>query len=118
MPNKSAALEKEMKVRSAKPNKWLRFYRCIPLYLMFLPGAIYLLINNYIPMAGIIVAFKKYNARLGIWKSPFCGLANFEFLFASSDAWTITRNTLLYNLAFIVLKLFLIRKIIRILIKN
>ena len=54
-------------------------------------------------MAGIIVAFKKYNARLGIWKSPFCGLANFEFLFASSDAWTITRNTLLYNLAFIVL---------------
>lgn len=39
MPNKSAALEKEMKVRSAKPNKWLRFYRCIPLYLMFLPGA-------------------------------------------------------------------------------
>ena len=103
MPNKSAALEKEMKVRSAKPNKWLRFYRCIPLYLMFLPGAIYLLINNYIPMAGIIVAFKKYNARLGIWKSPFCGLANFEFLFASSDAWTITRNTLLYNLAFIVL---------------
>ena len=43
MPNKSAALEKEMKVRSAKPNKWLRFYRCIPLYLMFLPGALYLL---------------------------------------------------------------------------
>ena len=38
MPNKSAALEKEMKVRSAKPNKWLRFYRCIPLYLMFLAG--------------------------------------------------------------------------------
>ena len=47
--------------------------RYLPLYLMFLPGAIYLLINNYIPMAGIIVAFKKYNARLGIWKSPFCG---------------------------------------------
>ena len=68
--------------------------RYLPLYLMFLPGAIYLLINNYIPMAGIIVAFKKYNARLGIWKSPFCGLANFEFLFKSPDAWVITRNTI------------------------
>lgn len=84
-------------------SKAAKFKRYLPLYLMFLPGAIYLLINNYIPMAGIIVAFKKYNARLGIWKSPFCGLANFEFLFASSDACTITRNTLLYNLAFIVL---------------
>ena len=77
--------------------------RCLPLYLMFLPGAIYLLINNYIPMAGIIVAFKKYNARLGIWKSPFCGLANFEFLFKSPDAWVITRNTILYNVVFIAL---------------
>ena len=77
--------------------------RYLPLYLMFLPGAIYLLINNYIPMAGIIVAFKKYNARLGIWKSPFCGLANFEFLFKSPDAWGITRNTILYNVVFIAL---------------
>ena len=77
--------------------------RYLPLYLMFLPGAIYLLINNYIPMAGIIVAFKKYNARLGIWKSPFCGLANFEFLFKSPDAWVITRNTILYNVVFIAL---------------
>ena len=77
--------------------------RYLPLYPMFLPGAIYLLINNYIPMAGIIVAFKKYNARLGIWKSPFCGLANFEFLFKSPDAWVITRNTILYNVVFIAL---------------
>ena len=53
---------------------------------MFLPGAIYLLINNYIPMTGIIVAFKNYNARAGIWGSPWAGLKNFEFLFASSDA--------------------------------
>ena len=38
-----------------------------PLYLMLLPGLIYIFINNYIPMAGIVVAFKKYSARLGIW---------------------------------------------------
>ena len=98
-----ASLKKAHASSGSSHSKSAKFKRYLPLYLMFLPGAIYLLINNYIPMAGIIVAFKKYNARLGIWKSPFCGLANFEFLFASSDAWTITRNTLLYNLAFIVL---------------
>lgn len=77
--------------------------RYLPLYLMFLPGGIYLFINNYIPMAGIIVAFKNYNARQGIWRSAFCGLKNFEFLFATPDAVVITRNTILYNLVFIIL---------------
>lgn len=80
-----------------------KYKRFIPLYLMFLPGAIYLFINNYIPMAGLVIAFKKYNVRLGMWKSPFTGLDNFQFLFASGDAMTITRNTILYNLVFIVL---------------
>ena len=70
---------------------------------MFLPGALYLFINNYIPMGGIIVAFKNYNARAGILGSPWAGLQNFRFLFATPDAWVITRNTILYNLAFIIL---------------
>lgn len=77
--------------------------RYLPLYLMFLPGAIYLLINNYIPMAGIVVAFKKYNVRTGIWGSPWAGFSNFKFLFNGNDAWTITRNTILYNVGFIFL---------------
>lgn len=84
-------------------SKLAKFRRYLPLYLMFLPGAVYLLINNYIPMAGIIVAFKKYNVRDGLWGSPFNGLENFKFLFATPDAWVITRNTILYNVAFIVL---------------
>ena len=103
MPNKSAALEKEMKVRSAKPNKWLRFYRCIPLYLMFLPGALYLLMDKYIPMSGLIIAFKKVNWRKGIFASDWVGFSNFTYLFKTKDAFNITRNTLLYNLCFIVL---------------
>ena len=103
MPNKSAALEKEMKVRSAKPNKWLRFYRCIPLYLMFLPGALYLLMDKYIPMSGLIIAFKKVNWRKGILASDWVGFSNFTYLFKTKDAFNITRNTLLYNLCFIVL---------------
>lgn len=74
-----------------------------PLYLMFVPGFIYLFINCYIPMFGIQIAFRKYNARDGIYGSPFCGLDNFKFLFQTTDAWIMTRNTLLYNLAFIIL---------------
>ena len=82
------------------PVKILRYW---PAYLMLLPGFVYLLINNYIPMAGIVIAFKNFNYQLGMWKSPWTGFSNFEFLFRTSDAWLITRNTLLYNLTFIVL---------------
>lgn len=70
---------------------------------MLIPGCIYIFINNYIPMSGLIIAFKKINYRVGIWKSPWVGLKNFEFLFKTNEAWTITRNTIVYNLTFIVL---------------
>ena len=76
--------------------------RCMPIYLMALPGLIYLFINNYMPLPGLVLAFKNYNARKGIWGSPWAGLSNFKYLFATSDAFIITRNTILYNLAFIV----------------
>ncbi|RXZ82905.1 sugar ABC transporter permease [Paenibacillaceae bacterium] len=85
----------------------IRWRRFIPLYLMLLPGTIYIFINNYIPMAGIIVAFKRFNFQKGIWGSPFAGLDNFKFLFQTNAAWTITRNTIGYNLAFIVLGTFI-----------
>lgn len=74
----------------------------IPLYIMMLPGLAYLFINNYIPMAGIVVAFKKYNVNDGIFGSPWSGMANFEYLFSTNDAQIIIRNTLLYNVAFII----------------
>lgn len=83
--------------------KKINWKRMMPFYIMMLPGMVYLIVNNYIPMFGIIIAFKKLNFRKGILGSDWCGLQNFEYLFSSSDAWTITRNTLLYNLAFIVL---------------
>lgn len=75
----------------------------MPMYLMLLPGIIYLLINNYLPMTGIVMAFKKYNFKDGIYGSPNVGFDNFKFLFQTKDAWIITRNTLAYNLVFIVL---------------
>lgn len=68
-----------------------------------LPGIIYLIINNYMPMAGIFLAFKNYSLAKGPFKSPWCGFQNFEFLFKTKDAWIMTRNTILYNVAFIIL---------------
>ena len=70
---------------------------------MVLPAGLYLIINNYFPMVGMFIAFKTVDYRVGILNSPWCGVDNFKFLFSTSDAWVITRNTLLYNLAFIVL---------------
>ena len=85
-----------------KPEKYT-FRRSVPIYLMLLPGLAYLIINNYLPMAGIVVAFKKLNFKLGIFGSPWNGLDNFKFLFASGSVGTMLRNTICYNLAFIVL---------------
>jgi putative aldouronate transport system permease protein len=80
-----------------------RYKRYIPLFLMMIPGALYLLVNNYIPMFGLFIAFKSIDFQLGFFKSPWVGLENFKYLFASSNAFIITRNTLLYNIAFIVI---------------
>lgn len=74
-----------------------------PLYLMMVPGLAYLLINNYLPLAGLQLAFKKFKYALGIWKSDFNNFKNFTYLFKSSDAWIIIRNTVGYNLVFILL---------------
>lgn len=74
-----------------------------PLYLMMVPGLAYLLINNYMPLAGLQLAFKKFKYALGIWKSDFNNFKNFTYLFKSSDAWIIIRNTVGYNLVFILL---------------
>lgn len=75
--------------------------RYIPVYLMALPGIIYLFINNYMPLPGLVLAFKKYSTKKGIWGSPWIGFKNFKYLFKTQDAWIITRNTLGYNILFI-----------------
>ncbi|MCR2823312.1 ABC transporter permease [Lederbergia panacisoli] len=70
---------------------------------MMLPGLIYLLINNYLPMFGLIIAFKDVNYATGIFASDWVGFENFKYLFGTRDAFIITRNTILYNGLFIVL---------------
>lgn len=73
------------------------------LVLMALPGLLYLFINNYLPMFGVVIAFKDYNFMKGITGSDWVGFKNFEYLFKTKDAYIITRNTILYNGAFIIL---------------
>jgi putative aldouronate transport system permease protein len=94
-----------------KPNRrrkriaWIKKWS--PLFIMMIPGLGYLIINNYVPMLGLVMAFKNMDFRLGILASPWAGFDNFRFLFATRDAWIITRNTVLYNFAFIVVNLIL-----------
>lgn len=77
------------------------------LLLMLLPAVILVFIFNYIPMAGTVIAFKKYNYQLGIFGSEWVGLKNFQFFFKSGKAAMVTRNTALYNIAFILTSTFL-----------
>ena len=81
----------------------LHFSRYWMLHLMAFPALLYLLIFHYAPMFGLVMAFQDFNIAKGYFGSDFVGLKNFEFLFATQDAWNITRNTVLYNVVFIVL---------------
>lgn len=90
---------------SVKRKAVKRILKYSPLYLMMLPGVVYLLINNYLPMFGLVIAFKDIDFAKGILRSDWVGLQNFKFLFQTSDAFIITRNTLLYNIAFIIIGL-------------
>lgn len=72
------------------------------LVLMILPVVLYVIIFSYLPMSGIVLAFKQFDYSLGIFGSPWCGFGNFKFFFISGQAARVIRNTVLYNIAFIV----------------
>lgn len=95
------------KIRTDRKNRLASFGKEVrknrALFAMSLPALILTLMFAYVPMFGILIAFKKVNMRDGILFSPWCGLDNFHMLFTSDDVWTVTRNTLGYNLFFIFL---------------
>lgn len=95
MKNKEKDIGKRVKDRE---NRQLLF--------LMIPGALLLLIFNYAPFLGIYMAFVDYKPNMGIYNSPFVGLKNFEFFFTSKDAVRIIRNTLGYNLIFLIVDLF------------
>lgn len=98
---------KELNVQAITEKKtntrMLKMKRYLPLFIMMTPGIVYLLINNYLPMFGLVIAFKDINYAKGIFASDWIGFKNFEYLFSTRDAFVITRNTILYNGGFIIL---------------
>ena len=95
-------------MQTKKKNGFLKKLHKYRVYLLMLsPAVIYTLIFAYYPMTGVVMAFKKYNYAGGIWGSPWNGLDNFAFFFKSGQAGLVTRNTVLYNLAFILIGTFI-----------
>ncbi len=97
--SKTAALAAPKKKRTFIQN----VIRYRVLILMCLPAVLFFFFFNYVPLPGIYVAFVNFNYRGGIFGSPFVGMKNFEFLAQSGKLLELTKNTVLYNIAFIVL---------------
>ena len=70
------------------------FKKNLPLTLMALPALIVMFLFRYLPMSGLLLAFKRFSVRKGIFGSDWVWLDNFKFLFETTDAWVITRNTI------------------------
>ncbi len=83
--------------------EWKHLRKNRELVFLSLPGFVYKLVFFYLPLFGLVIAFKKYRYDKGIWGSEWIGLNNFKFFFQSDTAFRVTRNTILYNAAFIVL---------------
>jgi putative aldouronate transport system permease protein len=90
-----------------KDSLWKQIKKYKVLIVMTIPGILYFFINNYLPMFGVIIAFKDLDYTKGILGSEWIGFKNFEFLFRTEEAFVITRNTVLYNMVFIGLNLVL-----------
>lgn len=94
---------KERKMKNTKP-LWKRMWEARFIYLMLLPGIIWFTVWCYMPMDGVLLAFKKYNARLGIWGSEFVGWKNFHRIFITPAAVQSIINTLQISLTRLVVE--------------
>lgn len=91
------------KATRSRGSAWRRILQNRTLLLMLAPAVVFFLVFSYLPMPGIILAFKRFTYEGGVFGSPWCGLENFSFFFISGDAFRVTRNTILYNLVFLVI---------------
>ncbi|ESL01795.1 ABC transporter, permease protein [Catonella morbi ATCC 51271] len=82
-----------------KSNGFLaEFKKNKPLFVMILPAVVLTVVMAYLPMSGLILAFKNYRFDLGVFGSDWNGIENFRYLFESGTGWLITKNTIVYNL--------------------
>ncbi|HHW71340.1 MAG TPA: sugar ABC transporter permease [Clostridiales bacterium] len=88
---------------------WTRFKKNFGLTAIALPGLIWFILFSYLPLIGIVIAFKDYRISGGFFESllssEWVGFENFKFMFATNDAKIMVRNTLLYNVFFIVINI-------------
>ena len=102
MKKKSAAgtdVSLDKQIQRSKKDSFLTYFKQHKwLYIMLIPGALYFIIFRYIPMGGIVIAFKQYSPFRGIWASPWVGLKQFQLLFTGTDFWLLLKNTLLLSL--------------------
>lgn len=68
------------------------------IYLLLLPGLVWMFVFAYMPMGGLSLAFKSFDARLGIWRSPWSGLENFKYLFRDPAFFNAVERTLMINI--------------------
>jgi putative aldouronate transport system permease protein len=87
---------------SIKKTNKLRWKSSLELLILTLPAFLLVFILNYLPLPGIILAFKNFSFAKGIFQSPWVGFENFRFLFITDAAFRITRNTVLYSLVFLI----------------
>ncbi|WP_248924430.1 ABC transporter permease [Paenibacillus hamazuiensis] len=96
------AAEAGIKVGSFGKGTSFRKRQARHLTILALPAVLLLFLFQYVPMGGIVLAFKNYRYDLGLWGSKWVGLDNFKFFFTSADAWRVTINTVSLNFMFIV----------------
>ena len=100
-------------MKTSGKNRSVSFFREVKksktLLFMLLPAVVIIFIFAYLPMGGMVLAFKQFNYRDGIWGSPWTEgiFDNFRFFFLSGKAFGVTANTFLYNLSFIIVNTFL-----------
>ncbi|WNR45406.1 ABC transporter permease [Paenibacillus roseipurpureus] len=105
--DKAVIRPQTMGSKAAKKNwfarEWKHFKKNSELFLLALPGVLHKLIFLYLPMFGLVLAFKRFRFDKGIWGSDWIGFKNFEFFLTSDNAFRVTRNTILYNCGFILI---------------
>lgn len=85
-------------VKQGRKAAWMRHMaRYKWLYIFLIPGCLYLLVFKYVPMFGIVIAFKDFSLVRGIWASPWIGFENFQYLFQSADFYKVLRNSLILS---------------------
>lgn len=106
----AAKTTERLEPRTTSPSWFEKNKKTLVLLTMVAPVAIWLLLLRYLPMGGIVLAFKSYKVNprnpsfiSNLINSKWVGFKNFEFLFKTDSAWVMIRNTLAYNIVFIIL---------------